>query len=287
MVKNGQAPIRRVLYRSPADAPFGIEVMSFRQLRAMAEPAWLAAPQRPEFHVLAVIERGVGHHVADFVGYPLRPGSVMWVRPGQVQQMDGIERVDGQLVLFQPDFLVPGTFAAGLAADLFRPAGWDLDPDRETLALLALEHLRTEYAQGAGDPLPERTEVLRQLLAVLVLRVTPRPQAPATLRNDAFEQFRLAVERDFARSRQVSYYARELGYSPRTLSRAAHDATGAGAKEFIDARVLLEAKRLLAHSDLPVVQCAYQAGFRDPANFGKFFEQRVGMSPGAFRKAPR
>jgi AraC-like DNA-binding protein len=285
-VKNGQSSIRKVVYRSPADAPFGIEVMSFRQLRAMAEPASRAAPQRPEFHVLGIAERGTGHHTADFERYPLRPGSVLWIRPGQVHQLDGVEQVDGTLVLFQPDFLATGTLAAGLAADLFTPAGWDLGP-RRTLAMLALEHLRTEYAQGTGDPLAERTELLRQLLTVLVLRITPRPDTPPPPPNDVFSLFRHAVERDFARSRQVAHYAHQLGYSARTLSRATLSAAGTGAKEFIDARVLLEAKRLLAHGDLTVMQCAHQLGFHDAANFSKFFEQRAGLTPGAFRKSAR
>lgn len=287
MVKNGQLPIRKIAYRSPADAPFGAEVMSFRQLRAMAEPAWRAAPQRPEFHVLGIVEQGTGHHTADFERYRLQPGSVLWIRPGQVHQLDGVERVDGTLVLFQPDFLTPGTLAADLAADLFTPAGWDLDLRRDKLAMLALEHLRTEYVHGAGDPLAERTELLRQLITVLVLRITPRPGTPPQPHNDAFSLFRHAIERDFATNRQVSHYARQLGYSARTLSRATLAATGAGAKEFIDARVLLEAKRLLAHGDLTVMQCAHQLGFHDAANFSKFFEQRAGLTPGAFRKSAR
>ena len=195
MVKNGQLLIRKIAYRSPADAPFGAEVMSFRQLRAMAEPAWRAAPQRPEFHVLGIVEQGTGHHTADFERYRLQPGSVLWIRPG------------------------PGT--------------------------------------------------------------PPQPH------NDAFSLFRHAIERDFATNRQVSHYARQLGYSARTLSRATLAATGAGAKEFIDARVLLEAKRLLAHGDLTVMQCAHQLGFHDAANFSKFFEQRAGLTPGAFRKSAR
>jgi AraC-like DNA-binding protein len=287
MVKNGQSPIRKLAYRSPADGPFGIEVMSFRQLRAITEPALLTVPQRPEFHVLQIIEHGTGHQTADFRQYPLRPGSVLWIRPGQVHQFEDIGQVDGTLVLFLPDFLAPGTRAASLAADPFANSAWDLDLRRDTLTMLALEHLRTEYTDGAGDPLAERNELLRQLLTVLVLRITPRPGPPPTPPGDAFSLFRQAVERDFAASRQVAHYARQLGYSARTLTRATLAATGAGAKEFIDARVLLEAKRLLAHSDLTVMQCGHQLGFQDAANFSKFFEQRAGLTPGAFRASAR
>jgi len=41
-----------------------------------------------------------------------------------------------------------------------------------------------------------------------------------------------------------------LSYSPHTLSRAMHETAGRSTKQFIGDRVLLEAKRLLAHTDM-------------------------------------
>lgn len=59
--------------------------------------------------------------------------------------------------------------------------------------------------------------------------------------------------------------------------------TGSTAKTLIDARVALEAKRLLAHSDLPVAAIGHRLGFTEPTNFGKFFTRQTGDSPGTFR----
>lgn len=294
MVTNGQRPIRTVVYRSPADAPFGVEVMSFEHLRALSRPSWRAAPQRPRFHVLAVVEAGAGRHTVDFERYELGPGEVVWIRPGRVHQWDGVEHVQGTLVLFQPDFLAPGTLAQAAADDVFGPAGWRLEAAREPAAAAALRHLRTEYVEGAGDPVAERVEVLRNLLGVLLLKLLPHadrdttaPQPAAPADTDAFVRFRRALEQDFARTRQVSWYARRLGYSAKTLTRATRAAVGVGAKEFIDERVVLEAKRLLAYEDLTVAQVAARLGFDDTANFGKFFERGAGRTPGAFREESR
>jgi AraC-like DNA-binding protein len=85
-----------------------------------------------------------------------------------------------------------------------------------------------------------------------------------------------------AGARVVAWCARRLGYSPRTLSRATHEAVGRSAKQFIDDRVALEAKRLLAHTDITATECARRTGFDDPANFSKFFRARAGLAPGAF-----
>jgi AraC-like DNA-binding protein len=49
--------------------------------------------------------------------------------------------------------------------------------------------------------------------------------------------------------------------------------------------VLLEAKRLLAHTDRTVLSIATRLGFTEASNFGKFFTRHTGVTPLEFRKA--
>ena len=46
---------------------------------------------------------------------------------------------------------------------------------------------------------------------------------------------------------------------------------------------VLEAKRLLAHTDLPIGRVGAAIGFPDAANFSKFFHLHTGQTPVAFR----
>ena len=78
-------------------------------------------------------------------------------------------------------------------------------------------------------------------------------------------------------------YARGLGYSSRTLSRVTITGDGVAGKDFLDRRIILEAKRLLAHSEQSAAQIATQVGFSSATNFAKHFRQRVGVSPIASR----
>ncbi len=130
---------------------------------------------------------------------------------------------------------------------------------------------------------------MRHLLAVLAIHLshTGTTESPAGQVNETFRRFRDAVERGFAHTRSVEDYAAQLGYSPRTLARAAFAATGTGAKEFIDRRITLEAKRLLAHSDHTAAKIAHDLGFNDATNFSKYFHQRIGQTPIAFRTKAR
>ena len=116
-----------------------------------------------------------------------------------------------------------------------------------------------------------------------MLRIDPPAAGQAV--NDTFLRFRYAVEEDFRTHHDVAHYARRLGYSPRTLSRGVRAATGRTAKDYLCERLLLEAKRLLAHDQLSQAQCGQRLGFSDAANFSAFFLRETGLRPGAWLRA--
>jgi AraC-like DNA-binding protein len=99
-----------------------------------------------------------------------------------------------------------------------------------------------------------------------------------------FRDFQQILEQNFGRWHQVADYARHLGCAARSLTRATADAAGMSAKEFIVSRINLEAKRLLAHTDLSVSQIADSLGFDEETNFVKFFKRDTGCTPAAFRR---
>jgi AraC-like DNA-binding protein len=112
-------------------------------------------------------------------------------------------------------------------------------------------------------------------------RSTARPCLSST--RAVFALFRNEVEKRFATTRRIEDYERIIGYSSKTLSRAARAATGLNAKEYLDQRVLLEGRRLLAHTRLSAGEIAEQLGFSELTNFIKFFRRNGGESPSEFR----
>jgi AraC-like DNA-binding protein len=74
-----------------------------------------------------------------------------------------------------------------------------------------------------------------------------------------------------------------MGCSVRTRTRASLAVTGRTAKQVVDDRVALEARRLLACTSMSVAEVGRHLGFPEPTNFGRFFHREVGMSPGQFR----
>jgi AraC-like DNA-binding protein len=93
----------------------------------------------------------------------------------------------------------------------------------------------------------------------------------------------MTCSRSRSTAHDVGHYARELGYSPRTLARATLAAAGETPKQIIHGRIALEARRLLAHTDLAIST----VGLRDPSNFSAFFTNVTGERPTAFRRSQR
>ncbi|MFJ8822148.1 AraC family transcriptional regulator [Streptomyces sp. NPDC102467] len=243
---------------------------------------------RIDFHVLLFFREGPVHHMIDFTEYEVGAGDVLWIRPGQVHGFSDADRYVGTALTMQPGFLPRAIVeATGLYRYDRTPL---LHPDAAQLAAIeaSLEQLQREYLDTATLPLSLHTSVLRHSLTAFMLRVAHvsaqaaadacEPQADTT-----FTRFRAAVEQGYTTNHSVSAYADELGYSRRTLVRAVRAATGQTPKAFIDRRVILEAKRLLAHTELPVGRIGVAVGFGDSANFSKFFQQHTGATPAAFR----
>ena len=51
----------------------------------------------------------------------------------------------------------------------------------------------------------------------------------------------------------------------------------------LDRRIVLEAKRILAHTDLAVANVSAGLGFSEPSNFNRFFRRIEGRLPTEFR----
>ncbi|MEN8958192.1 MAG: helix-turn-helix domain-containing protein [Flavobacteriales bacterium] len=59
---------------------------------------------------------------------------------------------------------------------------------------------------------------------------------------------------------------------------------GKTAKDYIQARIITEAKRLLYFTNLSNKEIGYELGFNEPANFSAFFKKNTEVSPSKFKK---
>lgn len=156
----------------------------------------------------------------------------------------------------------------------------DANELRELLALLVREFDANR---------PGRTEALRAHAVLLALWFARRETADtmvAGLPHDMLvDKFRALLETHFRAHWSIGAYAKALGVTPDHLSRRCRAATGLGAQDLVQGRLMLEARRLLAYTPAAVAEIAHQLGFDDPAYFSRVFAKGAGQSPSAFREA--
>ena len=241
-------------------------------------------PQRVGCHVIILVSTGQGTHALDFATYNCRPGTLLWGRPGQVHQFGRQSGFDATLLAFPAETIPEVPELAPLARPVGDPctnACWQLTGEDEEAIVAEVAQIAVDCARYGPDRLGGA--LLAHQLAVLLMRVAalapPPPLGPAAA---TLNQLRAELERE-VRHRRVEDYADRMRCSVRTLTRACLASTGRSAKQLIDERVALEAKRLLATTDLPVAEVGRLLGFEEPTNFGRFFAREAGQSPGAFR----
>ncbi|RAJ30319.1 helix-turn-helix domain-containing protein [Pedobacter cryoconitis] len=97
------------------------------------------------------------------------------------------------------------------------------------------------------------------------------------------KSFKSTLEQDFTKVKSPMAYAKSLNISTPYLNECVKTATGNSVSYHIQQRVILEAKRLLYHSNKSIKEIAGELGYDDYSYFIRLFVKITGMTPLAFR----
>ncbi|MFY0483589.1 helix-turn-helix domain-containing protein [Flavobacterium sp. PLA-1-15] len=98
-----------------------------------------------------------------------------------------------------------------------------------------------------------------------------------------FRKFTMLIEEHYKQKHNVSDYAELLYMAPKTITHRFKRLNLPQPNDVIKNRIILEAKRLLAHTKLTSKEIAYMLGYEDPAYFSRLFVQKTGETPTSFR----
>lgn len=289
-----QTRATRLDYR-PVGRDLDLEIFPFASIQRRGTPEQIRAPHRYAFHMLVLMTEGLVTQLVDFEPITCTPGSVLIIRPGQVHSFGSEAGWEGWIVIFRSEFLPA---ASETTSELVAALRLDQLPDHLALSvpeLSAVTEAVTRMSQDAMSNAPPKDvhALLRHQLCALLLRLAMlRDRLEDTAASHSrglqrFAKFRKLVEQNYSGWHQVSDYADALGCTEKSLTRAAIEATSQSAKSFIAARITLEAKRLLAHTNLPVYLVATSLGFDEATNFSKFFRRETSTTPACFRRQHR
>jgi AraC family transcriptional activator of pobA len=202
-------------------------------------------------------------------GFDFKPGTDGWVLTASGSMLERIAREHGELksVLAEPNSMPLSADAGASMRALFQGLVTEFKgnlPARRTAAealvtSILVTALRRKLQLGID---PERSTGADSILA---------------------SKYRTLVEENFRKPLKISDYAQRLFVSSERLRQACVSSTASSPLALLNARRLLEAKRNLIYTNMSIGLIAEASGFPDPAYFSRFFTQRTGMSPLAYR----
>lgn len=108
-----------------------------------------------------------------------------------------------------------------------------------------------------------------------------------TRSEELFYKFILLVEKRYKECRVLTTYAHDMCVSTKHLSAIVKEISGRTAGSWIDSYVIMEAKRLLRFSRMPIQEIADELHFANQSFFGKYFKNNTGMSPSEYRNSKK
>lgn len=248
------------------------------------------------------VSEGTGFVIVDQKTYEMRPGLLFFFQPYQlhkvfasVSEETPYERA---IAFFDPHFfgraLAPYRARRAMFEHLWqdRRAEWAIDLSRETDYVNRAFARYEERAREDGGA-PDEEDMT--LLMLQLLEAVPRSGAVASEASFAArprpfsyaEQAMAWIERHYADDFRLEDLADELHLSKFYLSRLFLRETGSSLSDYVVARRIKQACRLLDTTALTVERIAAEVGYPNASYFIRAFKKTIGTTPHKHRVASR
>ena len=239
---------------------------------------------RHNFYELMVVETGSGTHEIDFINYPVEAGQFFVLHPNQVHRLQRANLLAGRVLIFDETFLAPDLRQA-IFEHFYTSPGPTPNSEDYPAIIASFTAIQTELTRP-----DQSTPLLTSLLQTLFLQLlrarqhtSARFAGPSHFDYDLFVRFRNRLDQASLPTEEVTTYADALAVTERKLNEVSRRFAGKTARQLLNERVVLEAKRLLAFSPDEVKTVAFTLGFTDPFYFSRFFKRQTGVAPELFR----
>lgn len=274
--------------KSDSSVSFGISRMEDIYLKREGQTD---APHRHDYYTVLITEKAAGKHLIDFNEYALADHQIFFIAPGQVHQVIEKSPSIGFSMVFSDQFLVKNNIPISFIADL------NLFHDFGESPPLVLNEEEYEKIKGYAEELiclqdsviTFKYEAMGSLLKLLLIQCNNVCSLSRNFEQNhnghgsVWGQFKQLVEHNHKIWHHTGSYADHLNITADHLNRVVKSQTGKTAKEHIQNRIILAAKRLLHFSEMSTKEIGYELGFSEPANFSAFFKNCVGIPPSKYR----
>lgn len=254
--------------------------------------AFFHKPHKHNFFLCVLFTEGSGIHEIDFNSYDVQPGTVFFLKPGQTHFWKFDSAPKGYIFFHSQDFYNLVFSKSKLEQYSFYysyknpPFLLLKNKDIPPIAKY-FEEINNEYS----DSLPFKNQKIASLLNITYIELSrhynsvgAHQKTVSTTYLKTLQALQGAIEEFYKTEKSAAFYANLLHITPKHLNRITKTSLNKTTTELITERVLLEAKRLIVHSNNSLSVAAETLGFDDYAYFSKLFKSKTNKTPLEFRK---
>jgi AraC family transcriptional regulator, transcriptional activator of pobA len=250
-------------------------------------------PHRHNYYTVIWPVEATGKHIIDFKSYDIERNNIFFVSPYQVHQVIINPDPTGFVIQFTQDFLQKNSIRNDFIDNLklFKNIGETPPlPLDDTLA----ERLRG-FSENMLSAFHSHTDLHLETIGAYLKLFLIECNGHCSLVPDTnlqnievskslVKRFKELVESNFKKWHQVKFYAENLNVTPNYINEVIREALDTSAKEYIQDRLILEARRSVVYTDKSAKEIGFDLGFDDPSHFSKFFKSHTGQTLAEFRE---
>lgn len=290
MVKSNQIPVYsldRFRLKNERNAQFQIEVFDTNRHFNVTYP------HRHDFYEVLYLSNGSGLYSIDNINYCIQPPCIFFLSPGQTHSLELSSDINGYIFLFTAEFYLMNQTNKNKLLEF--PFFYSVTQNNPPLILSDEEDnnfIQSLFIRGCKEILKQEAcseDFIRSTLELLLLTCNQLyPPELATIQKGKgqimVKNFLKLIEENYQNNLSVNEYARMLAVSPNHLTQLVKQIVGKTSIELLQEKLIIEAKRLLVHTNLTVTEIADKLNFDDQSYFTKYFKKRTSMTPIDFRK---
>jgi len=239
---------------------------------------------RHDRHSFFLLESGTVHLDIDFQTYKMQAPSVIYVHPDQVHRTTSLDNVTVSSWAINNENLNPEYLHLLESITPAKP----ILLAKETFSIISeAVSLVIKFAERKDDKLYRflLKDSSNTLVALVISQylVQSKPTDKLSRFDTITRAFRELLERNYTTTKRPTEYAQQLNISTPYLNECVKNTTGYSVSHHIQQRVILEARRLLYHSNQSVKEIATALGYDDYPYFSRLFTKVAGMTALAFR----
>jgi len=234
-----------------------------------------------------------GTIIIDFKKYKADTDTLFFINKSQVFKLRVVDQLDGVLLYYNRDFYCVEIHDHEVSCDgILYNNVYEIPavPLSKTESIL-IQNIFDDIKYETDNEDVANEEMIRILLKQIIIKATriwkTEHKIYEPVKNKELEflrKFSQLVELHFKNLHAVADYANLLFVTPKNLNKKVTQFGNRSPNEIIKDRIILEAKRLLAHTALTIKEIGYTLGYEDDAYFIRLFSKQTGLSPQQFRK---